>query len=265
MNKIKCVNGHFFNADKFPLCPVCGAKSAGLLERNAIPKTADGISKTTPLLSDIELDNAVPVTECPSRKADGLVPTEALIEPEDGSSCNRPATKGQSAEAVSPVVQIQQAPVVSEVPKQSPLGRAVAGTGSKNISALPKTVSYYDMDDAEPPVGWAVCIKGPYLGRAFECKVGRNRFGRTPDYEICLLEDSAVTRESHAIIIYEPAKKQFYLQAGASDGLAYLNGNLLFAHEELHPYDKIALGGSEFVFLPLCGEQFTWDEYMMKG
>lgn len=270
MNKAKCANGHFYNADRFQFCPICGSEAASLLPDKAVPKPVDELSKTEPLLPAAGSERDTPVKAPAVPQADELPPTE-LIRPEEQLRSGENAAGEQKAPAV-------QAAAPSAAPKEelggtgacrqcdpSPLSKAIADTGAKSISALPKTVSYYDANDAEPPVGWVVCVAGPYLGRAFECKVGRNRFGRTPGYEICLPEDTAVTRDAHAVLIYDPKEKQFYLQAGSSDGLAYLNGDLLFSHESLHPYDMIALGNSRFVFLPLCGERFSWDEYIAKG
>lgn len=298
MNKVKCANGHFYNADKYQLCPICGDESAVTLEKKVVSRAVDALSKTEPLLPNTGRRTCEPVSASDvSTNMDEVVPTELILReealhheeesplteeprfeeappsketPHSGAVRfpNETAIKEKSAPAehtAAATAEKDRQSSYAGIRSSSSLSQAVAGTGSKDISALPKTVSYYDTDDADPPVGWVVCIKGPYLGRAFECKVGRNRFGRLPDYEICLLEDTTVTRESHAILIYEPTQKQFFLQAGTGDGLAYLNGKVLFTHEELHPYDRIALGNSEFVFLPLCGERFTWDEYIAKG
>ncbi len=80
--------------------------------------------------------------------------------------------------------------------------------------------------------------------------------------DIALPEEPSVDQAIHAQIIYEPKKRQFFLQAGNGDGLSYLNENLVFTHEELHAYDRIALGDAEFIFLPLCSESFDWNMNM---
>ena len=266
MNKVKCANGHFYDADRFQSCPICGSDTAVVIEKGASKRTTmDELAKTEPLLPSTEIREAPSWQEEPSgRKVDELAPT-ALIREEDerrleaGIASERGAlTPGPDADAqennAAPIAQRHHETTAS------PLKAAVEQTGAQRISALPKTVSYYDMEENEPPVGWLVCIKGPYRGRAYECHVGRNRIGRSPELELCLPEDTAVTREPHAILIYEPRQRSFYLQAGTGDGLAYLNGSVLFSHEELHAYDRLALGGSEFVFLPLCGDRFSWED-----
>lgn len=316
MKKVQCLNGHFYDLDRFLLCPICGSEMGSVPEKKPLMdnptsqgtfsggktgKTIDNISQTVPLLGDIaakmETDEKNESTvknytdgNCETQKktvaegdikADGnikienktnkiskideLAPTEIIRDDDE------PDWAAEEVAAAMTMPKSVADPVSSYVTsderqENSALHKALANTGSKAISALPKTVAYYDMDaDVEPPVGWVVCVKGPYCGTAFECKVGRNRFGRMIDYEICLTEDTTVSREANLILIYEPSQRQFYVQAGSGDGLAYLNGKLLFDHEEIRAYDKLAVGASEFVFVPLCGEIFTWDDYIAKG
>lgn len=263
MNKVKCVNGHFFDADRFQSCPICGNATVVEVKKEIVSqKAVDEICKTEPLLSSTEAGIALA-----SKKIDELAPTE-LIRREDELRLEMRIEEEHTPKNQSINDSIQKddtVPIAHDHDSSpSPLKAAVEKTGAQRISALPKTVSYYDIDEYEPPVGWLVCIKGPYRGKAFNCHVGRNRIGRNRDMEICLAEDMAVTREPQAILIYEPKQRRFYLQAGTGDGLAYLNSTLLFEHEDLHAYDHLALGNSEFVFLPLCGDHFSWDDYIVK-
>lgn len=109
------------------------------------------------------------------------------------------------------------------------------------------------------PVGWLVGLSGPVKGKIFPFKSGCNRIGTEPKMDIVLPEGLPVDRANHAQIIYEPKRRQFFIQAGNGNGLCYLNRELVFTHEELHAYDQIALGEIEFLFLPLCSELFAWD------
>ena len=146
------------------------------------------------------------------------------------------------------------------------LTQAVAATGHGATSALPKTVAYYNLADTEtePPTGWLVCVKGIYQGQVFACKSGRNRIGRNPNCNINLLNDASISREAHALVIYDPKQRVFYLQNGTGDGLVYLNDSMLFEHEhkQLKAYDQVQIGNEEFIFLPLCGERFSWENYI---
>lgn len=299
MFKVECTNGHYFDADRFPRCPICGAEADHAVQVNHTRAAAE-LPKTEPLLTE-EIPQAAPEKAGrEARRVDELAPTEKLRpedeerlsmvakryqesmasadrageepEPDDNQDSDAAEDAAETAPASDTAEQvISQAPPAENVPSESeshseaaPLADAVKATASTEISALPKTVAYYDFEEVIPPVGWIVCVKGRYLGQAFECKAGRNKIGRGESMEINLKEERSINRDVHASIIYEPIQRQFFIQAGAGDGLTYLNGSLVFSHEELHPYDKLSVGKLEFVFLPLCGDRFTWDEYMTE-
>lgn len=112
---------------------------------------------------------------------------------------------------------------------------------------------------ASLPVGWIIGLNGTNKGKLFPCKSGKNLIGSGHDMDIVLPEEISVNQDTHALIIYEPKKRQFFVQAGTRHGLTYLNDELVFTHNELHRYDRITFGEAEFVFVPLCGEHFSWD------
>jgi pSer/pThr/pTyr-binding forkhead associated (FHA) protein len=109
-------------------------------------------------------------------------------------------------------------------------------------------------------VGWLVCVGGEYFGEGFNLKAGQNFIGRALTMDVPLAKDTSVSRNRHAIVTYDPKGRVFYLQQGESNGLTYRNGELLLAPSKLEPYDKIQVGGSEFVFAAFCGEKFSWEE-----
>ena len=136
---------------------------------------------------------------------------------------------------------------------------AVAAHGSTEDV---KTVAFYDFADTEPVVGWLVCVKGEYLGQSFNLKAGQNFIGRALNMDVPLAKDTSVSRNKHAIITYDPQNRVFFIQPGESNGLTYLNNNLLLAHQPINAYEKIKVGNSELIFVPCCGEQFAWEDYI---
>lgn len=46
---------------------------------------------------------------------------------------------------------------------------------------------------------------------------------------------------------------------GDASGLAYLNNEAVYTPTELSAYDVIQLGRSKFLFIPLCGVHFEWE------
>ncbi|HUA61768.1 MAG TPA: FHA domain-containing protein [Verrucomicrobiae bacterium] len=110
----------------------------------------------------------------------------------------------------------------------------------------------------DPVVGWLVCVKGSDRGRDYRILSQRNRIGRDTQMEICISGDRRISRDTHAIITYEPRNKQFWLSPGMARGVAYLNGQLVDAATPLQAYDTIELGETGLQFIPFCGERFQW-------
>ena len=126
-----------------------------------------------------------------------------------------------------------------------------AGTQAAQASA---------MDD--PPVGWLVVIRGPGQGNFVAIGNGSNSVGRDADDRIRIdFGDETISRRGHSTITYDPRGKKFYLQHGSGKNLTYLEGNPVLAPTELAGFSKIAIGNTELLFVPLCCEQFDWEEY----
>ena len=132
-----------------------------------------------------------------------------------------------------------------------PTTAADAGTQDEQASA---------MDD--PPVGWLVVVKGPGQGRFTAIGNGSNSVGRDEDDRIRIdFGDETISRRGHSTITYDPRGKKFYLQHGAGKNLTYLEGNPVLAPTELAGFSRIAIGNTELLFVPLCCNQFDWEDY----
>lgn len=114
---------------------------------------------------------------------------------------------------------------------------------------------------SEPVVGYLIAIEGAYFGEGFKLKTGRNFIGRSPEMDIQLSLDLSVSRRKHAIIIYEPRARIFIAQPGESRELFYLNDQVVLNNVTMKPYDILTIGETKLLLLPLCGENFTWDDY----
>lgn len=124
-----------------------------------------------------------------------------------------------------------------------------------------KTIGYYsEAMGTEPVVGWLVCLNGTHFGEGFPLKSGRNFIGRSSAMDIVLDTDTSVSRERHAIVIYEPRGRVFIAQPGDSRELFYLNENVVLNNIILKPYDQFLIGRTKLLFVPLCGKDFSWDE-----
>ena len=123
-----------------------------------------------------------------------------------------------------------------------------------------QTVSFYKKSiGSEPVVGWLVCIEGEHFGEDFRLKSGRNFIGRAGGMDVVIARDSAVSREKHAIVVYEPKGHAFLVMPGESKELCYLNDEVVLTPKEIKVGDKLTVGDSLLRFVPCCGPDFNWN------
>ena len=118
---------------------------------------------------------------------------------------------------------------------------------------------YATESEVEPVVGWLVGLSGNYYGVSFNLIEGRNFIGRGQDMDVVLADDPSVSRNRHAILIYDPSSRKFMLREGESKALIYVNDQMVMDFRELNNGDVIKLGNTRLRFVPLCGEDFSWD------
>lgn len=117
------------------------------------------------------------------------------------------------------------------------------------------------LQEEEVPVcGWLICIEGARVGKDYKIHKGKNFVGRGDDMDIRIIGDNEIYRKNHTVIVYDSKKLNTVILPGDSAGLAYLNEEPVYVPTELKPYDTISLGKSRFLFVPLCGKNFSWDD-----
>lgn len=110
-------------------------------------------------------------------------------------------------------------------------------------------------------VGWLVVINGPGKGASREIGHGNNPIGRSPEATISLnFGDTAISREKHCILTYDPKSRNFFISPGDSRNLVYHNEGPVLAPTLMSSGDKIGLGETLLSFMPFCGEDFDWDD-----
>lgn len=134
-------------------------------------------------------------------------------------------------------------------------------TATKEKEGLDPDVDIEDylMEEAEPVCGWLVCIQGKRLGRDYKIKSGKNFIGRGDEMDIQIIGDNKICHRNHAIIVFDPKKRNFMMLPGDASGLVYLNDEAVYVPSPLASYDIIELGDSKFLFVPFCGEHFEWE------
>ncbi len=184
-----------------------------------------------------------------------------------------PAAPETSVVPAPPEAPVEPAmPVTPVSPLQAAVRQASATTEGKTMSffsAMTASAASTSPEAAshpisDPVVGWLVCIGGKHFGESFQICAGKNSIGRSASNRIVLNREDSVSREKHALIVYEPKKRNFYLQPGDASGLTYLNEEYITESKKLSDRDIVELGDGKFLFVPLCGESFTWETYLTK-
>ena len=153
--------------------------------------------------------------------------------------------------------------------EQNPQQNEFAEGLLKQLKKSGKTVGKFTSaggGKADPTVGWVVCVKGPYYGQSFRLHSGKNKIGRSQEFDVRLLNDDSVSRSCVASIVFDTKNSAFSIIPGDSDSLCYVSGEALYGRRALTGYEQIELGDSEqnmFVFVPLCGEHFNWLSYQV--
>ena len=147
----------------------------------------------------------------------------------------------------------------------------VSGNDSENRTvALNNAINSADLDEGrtvalikeekgiDPVVGWIICIEGNEKGRDYRIHADNNFIGRSDRMDICIRGDETVSRDNHAVISYDTVDNTYYFSPGDGRAIVRLNEKALFQTAEIKAYDRITIGKSTFVFLPLCGKEFCW-------
>ncbi|MDE6035158.1 MAG: FHA domain-containing protein [Ruminococcus sp.] len=255
MKLVRCPENHYFDSEKFKSCPDCRNKkyshmkykadssdySEGLGEKQSDEESGDTLTRAENVFDSDETEENQDMTLTEILPESAVTGSYEDIIPEISLSLNqkKKLSLSEEVEESSCTVYIKHETEDDE-----------------------KTVSLYHVDGKEPVVGWLVGVKGVYFGESFNLKAGQNFIGRAVNMNIKLSKDNTVSRQYHAGIIFDPETVQFFITPGQSNGLTYLNGQLLLIPTKLEPHDTIRIGKGFYMFMPFCDNAFSWDTYL---
>ncbi|MBE7070868.1 MAG: zinc-ribbon domain-containing protein [Ruminococcaceae bacterium] len=169
------------------------------------------------------------------------------------------------------------APASSPAPVQTPvqaptsdIGKTVGGASVQPAPAVapaiapapvqaPVQETPATMSGKTGPAAFLVCIAGANRGDHFVVSGGRNSIASGSEADIRLDKDPSVSADCHAEVDYDPVDNRFTLTAGNGYGITYLNGNQVVVSSDIKAGDRIKLGTSEMLFVPVCSDNFKWD------
>ncbi len=156
----------------------------------------------------------------------------------------------------------QDDPGLPEIPLDVPLewpdpGEILTGY----VSYDPEPASPVDPQeplDENLVVGWLVCLSGAEKGKSYRLHTGTNFIGRGEDMDVCIKNDQSVSTRNHASVSYDERERVFYITKGEVRNPTYLNGKSVRSDADLRAWDKIEVGATKLMFVPLCSEKFDW-------
>jgi len=144
------------------------------------------------------------------------------------------------------------APAVSDDPKTRIMGRDKRDNEAASKQSDP-------MDD--PVVGWLVVIDGHGRGHTLAIGYGSNSIGRSTTERLQIdFGDGQISRVNHATLTFDPKGRKYFVQHGGGKNLTYLEGEPVLSPVQLNPRDKILIGETTLMFVPLCDDQFDWSK-----
>lgn len=143
----------------------------------------------------------------------------------------------------------------SQANSTSPVSQERTGDDDGPTQAL-----FIQKSGIDPAVGWLVAITGKGKGRDYRIHADNNFIGRADNMDICIREDSTVSRERHAIVSYDTRNRTFYFSPGDGRSIVRVNDNAIFQTVMIKPYDRLTVGETDLIFVPLCGPNFDWND-----
>lgn len=284
MEIIRCDKGHFYDADQCSTCPVCASEGSNpmgpvadmmgtemFMDNNF--GGVDSLSPTTPVAATVPAAMTMPsaVTMPGAPTVPNAAPFSPTVPSPAAPSYSATVPASVTAAAASPA---PSAPKVESYGSTQPAAYLVsdaahpaqAGVDALNptqpVSANlgSKNPLVNDNGMFNPVVGWLVCVDGESKGMDYRIRSQYNYIGRAQHMDICIPSDPFISAERAAILAYDNQEKIFFFGPGTGHNLVRVNGEMVMNAVRLNPYDRLTIGKTKLLFVPLCGENFDWNE-----
>lgn len=263
MNLCRCEKGHFYDKEKYETCPHCAGGSAadGTITEGLVMEPGVTVPvQNNNTVSDIYAKNSV--TEEYNQLGQNNMPIAGY----NATDVTVPLESTEKQYNTIPISPISRMDTVTQKldPFDSDDGCTIGIFDEEffkpDKSHMPTTAPMTVNKVSTPCVGWLVALSGEHIGTDFRLKVGKNFIGRNRKNDIALTEDKSVSRDRHAIVVYEPKMHMYLVQPGEASTLVYLNNDVVLTPVKLQAYDMITVGEVNLLFMPLCGDRFNWGD-----
>ena len=244
MNVVKCSQGHFYDADKFTVCPHCGVAQQELTQSNSVVRKDETVALREEEIQAWEYKQEMYENSTVKGKR-----TKGTFL---GKKRKSEVFSGQNESVYTGPITIKTATIQQTIQTEQPMPMSM--TGAPVVAAHVAA----PVRERGCTVGWLIFLNGKDKGTTCELKSGNNFIGSGADMDVQIRNDSKVAHKNHAKIVFEPNKQEFFVAPGDSSELVYLGEDVVMIPQKLAAYDRIIIGDTTMLFMPLCGEKFTW-------
>ena len=254
---VRCVNGHYYEANKYDVCPYCSAEAdytqylvnsdddQAVTMRSSVVFGESGRSSQG-------YGSVSPQDEKTVRYADYQSSSDSGRQSQPKVT-KRMEEDGFDNGKIDPVNIALSAPLDVENPKYM-MNRGKTSDGSR-----PKGTCFLE------PVGWLICVDGPDFGKSYPLREGKNSIGRSDEMDVVLKNDPYISRKNHAWIEYVEEERKFIISVGEAKKMIYLNDELVLMPLEMGRNDILILEDTSLALIPCCDENFSWKSARKKG
>lgn len=265
MNLSRCENGHFYDKEKYATCPHCAGGSASDDSPTSVFTEGEVTEPVNP-----GMFAAAPEPFPPAPEQFVTAPPVDTFGVATGFSADEPTVElsGMQDTATVPLENLTNIKPTETIPDDDDhtigffdddffSAEKTQPSASQSVvrGAAPAPVNRV----STPCVGWLVALGGKHIGTDFRLKAGKNFIGRGAQMDVALTEDMSVSRDKHAIVVYEPKEHLYLVQPGEASTLVYKNEQVVLSPVQLQAYDVITVGDVNLLFMPLCNKEFNWN------
>lgn len=255
MNLSRCEKGHFFDKEKYAACPHCQGGSG--VDDSLTTVFTEDMTAAAPGQASVTMQPAPAPASEPTLPVGGTpidqptIPSDAVMDGQPTVPLTEALHDSFENRPTQPLDDDDDHTVAFF---DDMFAGVSAGNTQKYRPGMPEPANTI----SSPCVGWLIAIGGNHIGQDYHLKVGKNFIGRDLQMDIALTGDKSVSRNRHAIVVYEPKQHLYLIQPGDSSGLVYKNNEVVLSPVKLEAYDMITVGEVNLLFMPLCGERFNW-------
>lgn len=265
MKIVKCKNvrNHFYDSDKYESCPHCsknkGSSKSKLSVQNSVFNAIKSVEANHPQISNTVDSTQLLMTDdsdCTQLLMNEDMNEVTQILSDDNSSM---ISDNDLDETTQFLMTEDTDDTTYFLPNDDTLPLHVNNSDDSAQKLLVEEQGASTKADGIVPItGWLVAVNTAVKGCSYNLKLGNNMIGHGKLADISLDSDLSVTSGVHAVILYNEISRNFFIDPCNGSYLVWLNGQPLKRRAELTAYDNISVGSTELIFIPFCGEKFSW-------